>query len=368
MTRARLYFPRLDGLRFLAFMLVLIHHSLYAAQVPGWETLHRFGWMGVDLFLCLSAFLFARLLAVEFQETGRITVWFFYVRRALRIWPLYFVFVAAVFAISIATAGWSRALAVAGLALFTFTDNVRTMALGYNELVRWTSHLWTISYEEQFYAVIPWVLWAFYRGSRRASVVALGVAALVGSGIRAWMIVRGVGHPAIWVLPLTHFEAILGGLAIGLGLLDPFARRLGAWIVLALGLLALWYVTRLPDVSEIQWKLMVTYPLVGAGVSLIVLAALQEAVGPLAILESRVLRYLGKISFGLYVVHLAMAQAALTLLDMLITPSHWLLYPCLAVTMTLLATVAVSALSYTVLERPFLQLKGRFTLVPSRPL
>ena len=48
MTRARLYFPRLDGLRFLAFLLVLIHHSPYAARVPGWETLHRFGWMGVD--------------------------------------------------------------------------------------------------------------------------------------------------------------------------------------------------------------------------------------------------------------------------------------------------------------------------------
>ena len=55
MNKAGNYFPELDSLRFFAFLLVLIHHSPYWKSISAWKTIAEYGWMGVDLFLCLSA-------------------------------------------------------------------------------------------------------------------------------------------------------------------------------------------------------------------------------------------------------------------------------------------------------------------------
>src|SRR4051812_10443932 len=84
----RLYWPQLDGLRFLAALLVFFAH---APVLPGhiFRTLNKFGWCGVDLFLVLSAFLIARLLRAEYERSEFVDVRRFYVRRMLRIWPLY---------------------------------------------------------------------------------------------------------------------------------------------------------------------------------------------------------------------------------------------------------------------------------------
>ena len=65
----RFYYPELDGLRFFAFLLVFIHHSPYYVYSPVWEKLHEYGWIGVDLFLCLSAFLITKLLKAEFNSS-----------------------------------------------------------------------------------------------------------------------------------------------------------------------------------------------------------------------------------------------------------------------------------------------------------
>jgi peptidoglycan/LPS O-acetylase OafA/YrhL len=87
----RFYFPELDGLRFIAFALVFIHHApSLNNRVMG--ALHRFGWIGVDLFFALSAFLFVKILSKEFDKTGTITIGKFYIRRGLRIWPIYAIY------------------------------------------------------------------------------------------------------------------------------------------------------------------------------------------------------------------------------------------------------------------------------------
>src|SRR5690606_2476800 len=86
--------PELDGLRFIAFLLVFLHHlpfpSEWLARSPLLSRIHAFGWIGVDIFLVLSAYLLTRLAIEERRHTGRFDVVRFYMRRALRIWPLYF--------------------------------------------------------------------------------------------------------------------------------------------------------------------------------------------------------------------------------------------------------------------------------------
>lgn len=367
--KTRLYYPELDGLRFLAFLLVLIHHSDAVAAIPAWKMLKQFGWMGVDLFLCLSAYLFTRLLFVEYQQKGDIHIRYFYIRRALRIWPLYFIFVGAMLLYSALTLGWQNRMFARSLAMFTFTDNLLSMAWGYNGLLLYTSHLWSISYEEQFYLAIPWALRLCYRLKRERLLLLAGLILLGGMMLRAFFIYYQVKHPAIWVFPLTHFESVLGGLVLGLGLLDHFLERVPGWLWLISGLTALGLVTRLPNVDVIQWKLMLTYPLVGMGVACVLFASLQGQLGPLSRwLRHPQLGYLGKISYGLYVYHLASRPFANLITTALVPPTQLLTSAAIGLIIRLVATVLVAMLSYETLEKPFLRLKERFTFIHSRPV
>jgi len=362
-----IYYPELDGLRFFAFLAVFIHHSLLASNTPFWVSLNQHGWMGVDLFFCLSAFLFTKLLFVEYQAKGDINVKNFYIRRALRIWPLYFVFVVAVLVLNF---GWSGILTQRTLGLFTFTDDILTAYLfTYNGIVG-LAHLWTISYEEQFYAIIPWFLRKMFKVSYTVKVWVLISIFFTFTLIRAIMIYYRVPHPAVWVLPVTHFEGILGGLVVGLGLVDEYLKKIPGWLIMTAGLGTLILVTKLPNVFTIGWNLMLTYPLVGLGMTLILFSVVKEGSWSIKnLLQTRLLTYLGKISYGLYVYHLlAINYAAQFTLDLGISSDRLIVYPKIVFGMGLCITILVSAASYQLLEKPFLRLKAKFTSIESRPI
>src|SRR5262245_16629502 len=71
-NNSRFYYPELDGLRFIAFLLVFIHNAPSVSSSKTWTLLHDYGWIGVDLFFCLSGFLITRLLVTEYQHNGTI--------------------------------------------------------------------------------------------------------------------------------------------------------------------------------------------------------------------------------------------------------------------------------------------------------
>ena len=122
------------------------------------------------------------------------------------------------------------------VSLFTFTDNILTAYSGYNP-IHLTAHLWTISYEEQFYLVIPVLLLFLFRSSRARVVTCLLASAAVLVVVRAVLIhLLRTPHPAIWVLPVTHFESIILGIVVGLGGFDVLFSRIPAILVLTSGL------------------------------------------------------------------------------------------------------------------------------------
>src|SRR5437868_2879263 len=92
----RFYYPSLDGLRFFAFLLVFLHHSLLDWTSPNplinffLIAIEKNGWLGVDLFFVLSGFLITTLLLKERSDNGNYSLKNFWIRRALRIWPLYY--------------------------------------------------------------------------------------------------------------------------------------------------------------------------------------------------------------------------------------------------------------------------------------
>src|SRR5580700_10426510 len=94
----RFYRPELDLLRLLAFALIFVHHATPASYIRSYPFLQRFSdacEAGLQLFFLLSAFLIAELLLREKEETGSIHLKAFYIRRILRIWPLYFLTISA---------------------------------------------------------------------------------------------------------------------------------------------------------------------------------------------------------------------------------------------------------------------------------
>ena len=365
--KEKTYFPELDGLRFFAFLLVFIHHGEEISSKPYWLTLREYGWMGVDLFLCLSAFLFTKLLYTEYQRTGTINIPYFYVRRTLRIWPLYYVVTFALILETFSLLG-SSGLAWRTIGMLTFTDNLLTAAfLTYNPFL-YASHLWTIAYEEQFYAVIPWALRYIFKVGLRTKVLIMVAMIGLGSVIRAGFIWMQVPHPTIWVLPITHFDSILIGLMIGLGILDPILNKIPASITWLAGLAALAVVCKLPNVDSITWYLMLTYPLVGIGMGLILYTVLHSSNSRWVFwVSSQPLSFLGKISYGLYVYHKFGLRYIGNLLVVDRVNNYWLWFLSVFI-LPLLFTIVVSALSYYILEKPFLRMKDRFSIVLSRPV
>jgi peptidoglycan/LPS O-acetylase OafA/YrhL len=166
----RVYFPNLNGLRFIAAFLVIIHHAeqvrFFFKQDNYWTVpfVRNIGQLGVILFFVLSGFLITFLLLKEKNEHGTIFVKDFYIRRILRIWPLYYFIVILSFFIlphfkilsipgfeGIANADFLQIL----LLFILFLPNV---ALAGYAPVSFASQAWSVGVEEQFYLIWPLII------------------------------------------------------------------------------------------------------------------------------------------------------------------------------------------------------------------
>lgn len=362
---ARIYFPELDGLRFFAFLLVFIHHHHLFTHVPVLHLLQDFGWIGVDLFFVLSAYLFTKLLVTEQQRTGTISFKKFYLRRVFRIWPIYYLFVAfaALYYIYVVHASFLPEPTRRLLGLISFTDNFITAGAGYNPLP-FCSHLWTVGYEEQFYLFIPMIILLMVRASSKTRLITAISVFVVFNAIRAWMIAQQIPHPAVWVLPFTHFESILLGIIIGFGGLDVLLGKLKANTMFVAGLLLFILLCSLPGLANISYWLVLSYSIVGLSAALILYAVLKGK-GLQHFFSKPVFVFLGKRSYGLYIYHLMcnglVDIAAIKFPALPSGPLPLFIY-------SLLLTILVSVISYRLIETPFLQLKKKFEVIVTRPV
>lgn len=159
------HLPALDGLRAVAVFVVISYHAGVMQGVPGD--------LGVTLFFVLSGFLITWLLAKEFAATGSISIRSFYARRALRIFPAYYVFI--LFSLTVDTAlghRWPRGLIAVA---FTYLVNYYNAFLGHPTTS--IAHAWSLAVEEQFYLLWPLACLALLRRSRKTA--AHGVAIVI---------------------------------------------------------------------------------------------------------------------------------------------------------------------------------------------
>ncbi len=378
------YRPGLDVVRFIAFLLVYLSHSLPvppdsriadhlgAGVAALYEWTFPFWRFGLSLFFTLSAFLIFELLQRERHSTGTVGVKQFYIRRILRIWPLYYLGLAL-------AVGWS----------FSFGDGVRELpTLGWFAvfLASWgiAAHgmtsipaipLWSISVEEQFYLFAPWL--AKYC-SRKLLFGFCALLVAVANGTLFLVATRKAPEFVIWTNSLVQFECFAAGILLSLCLHGRIPKMHAVARVLALvGAVGSWLVATkffnafyISSANPGSWQLMITYGLAAVGSSLIVLAMLDFHGEH----RSRRVIHLGRISYGLYVFHYLVIALVVKIagdkMEMIGLHSHVLRAAIdfvVRVVAPLLITWVLAELSYRFFERPFLRLKQRYTVIASQP-
>jgi peptidoglycan/LPS O-acetylase OafA/YrhL len=357
MRGGKIYFPALNSLRAIAMLLVFAAHLGPVAATVGvgavWTAPAALGSVGLVLFFVLSGFLITYLLLVEQKDRRRIDIPRFYLRRILRIWPLYFIIVGiaqflipctGLFGLDSIYNATAPNFRQASLYYLFFLPNLAFLMVSpVNPLLGYT---WSIGVEEQFYLIWPLVL----QFGRRHLQSILGLIVLLAVW-SAWIYIPKFSAAIHW--------SNMGFFALG-GLM-AFFRAKRAGIVIALS-------TRMTQVVVLLLAagLIAIGQNVAAGwaaaflFSLIILHATQPST-LIGRLRYPWLRYLGRISYGMYIFHvLVITLIVRAWAHTGMPPTNWLL-PLTAFA----ATVLAGTLSYYGIELPCLRVRKRFGSISS---
>ena len=359
------YHPELDVLRFFAFLAVFFHHAIpgdpssyirvgfWPGVAPWLVAAKEAGAYGVDLFFVLSSYLITELLLREHARRGTFSISAFYIRRALRIWPLYFVFLAAtVFIIPmIIPSERFGPIYIVSFALFFGNWVCAIYGLPFSV----ANPLWSVSVEEQFYLGWPLALSLF--GIKRIKLLAMLLLAIALT-TRVLMAAGGWEHPAVWCSTLTRLDAIALGALLAVLLRGHALEMRNSLRVLLGGVAVLGFLFVGKYLKQDGPTSVATYFVTASASVLLLASVLKQKVPFLSIWPFSYLVYLGRISYGLYVFHLL----ALTLVTKFLFSLQGgsISFPG-KIIFSFLLTVMLAAASYRWLEQPFLRLKKRFS-------
>lgn len=334
--RRTAYFGSLDGLRALSIVPVVWHHAT-SGPVPG--VLGR-GPLGVDLFFAISGFLITTLLLREREQRGRIALGAFYVRRSLRIFPLYYVVLGgfALHALILRDAGPVRDHFLRSLpwyATYTsnwFVDNAVEHAVVF-------SFAWSLATEEQFYLGFPWVL-RVSKGVLPAAAFMAAVVLVDQAAEREWLPVGPLAMRMLRSLATPIALGSLAALALRTRLFRVIdlvlGRRASSLVMLALVLAG----------AIVPWTLFEVEVLM---TGLVVACCLREDHLLAPLLGARAIRHVGVVSYGMYLLNVPAIQLAKR-----IVPQPFVFVVGLA------STVALATAAHALVERPVVRLRARF--------
>ncbi len=382
--KGKVFFPSMNGLRFIAAFGVIVHHleqnklffglPSYFFKVP---FLRPIGDLGVTLFFVLSGFLITYLLLSEKERFHTIDVGKFYIRRILRIWPLYYLIITLglfvlphihFFDIPLYTEKAYDHFGVKLVLYYLLFPNIASNVYAY---IPYISQTWSIGIEEQFYYVWPWIIKFTKNYLRALLMIVIGL--LVVTSVLSFFAFRGEDlsqvPPKIKIITQVFkiFSSLrIGCMAIGgIGAYYLFYLRLPvlrfvfsyytqvATIVIVLTLLA--FGVEIPFIQHEFYSLFFI-------VIILNLAANPNCLGSL---ENKTMDYLGKISYSLYMWHSIALICALHLARFLNPRLDDLTSNAAYYIMAILLSIALSAASYELFEMQFLKFKHLFAKVQS---
>lgn len=364
--------PGLDGLRAIAFLLVFALHTDYL----------QIGWIGVQFFFVLSGFLITGIL-LDMKKSLPTRDYFikFYGRRFLRIFPLYYFYLLLMTGLAL----WLISIAYRVNYMKIFLDQVWYAVFYVYDFFFGTiffkhslflDHFWSLSVEEQFY--IAWPLLILLVPDKWMKQLFVGFIVL-GLGFRiAFHFIyfsgefRFFADPvalALYPLPFTHLDAFAFGAYLSRYSI-PKAREQFFWLLgfipvigfltqfLATGsvglISALGYPLMMPEAYQYIWG----YTLLNYFFAVTIQVVARQGLFT-AFLELPAMRYLGRISYGLYVYHFPIIWFAWRVRDIFPNMTETVAKPVTAVVAAIF-TLLVASLSYRFLEQPILNLKDRF--------
>ncbi len=364
------YFKNLDSLRFLAFLLVFIEHDVPAQSFnANWYIALRnyldVGKLGVLFFFVLSGFLITTLLIREKKKEKNIKIGSFYIRRIKRIWPVYFSVVLFVFFIFqwliwfLSLKGFMISHSPAPLSAlpwFIFFAANFYIILNSN-LSPMLKVLWSIAVEEQFYLVWP----LFVKYAEKYAIKILVFIILLSSFFRYYW------FEGYWTANSSfNTLSVMGGLAIGsLGsfLIDKYQKILDYFkgiknyqsVILYAAFIILMILSRQPIEKALGNDFITSaiYPLLFSVIFIFIVLEQSYAESPLfSAGKSKIMTWLGKISYGLYAYHL-IAVTMIAGLHVQVKNSIMLF---VIIFITFLLSVLFAWLSYRYMEKPILDM------------
>jgi peptidoglycan/LPS O-acetylase OafA/YrhL len=366
------YFPGFNALRFMAALLVIMHHVEQIRQNYGLPNLKMFAWfnngsLAVNFFFVLSGFLITHLLLAEHDKTGTVSIKQFYLKRLLRIWPLYFLliligFVVLPFALPSSFASKFPYLSWEGLLLYVlFLPNLAKVIWGNHILVP----LWSIGVEEQFYLLwAPLVKWF----KRYLLWIMLGVWGLIvtvctfseqlfdSSLIIAFVKTLNFDQMAVGGLFAWYYHQNKGHLA-GSFVFTPWLQ-----IVVWLFVVAKFSMRYVLSEQNVACQFLFSSPF-AVRIDSVMFAVLILNVGAntnaLVKLRAKVLDELGKLSYGMYMYHMIFIYSAVLILKKFETVWPIPLQHCFMYMFVVGITMVVSWCSFHFFEKHIIGLNKR---------
>jgi peptidoglycan/LPS O-acetylase OafA/YrhL len=353
------YQPSVDGLRAVAVICVVVYHIqmfIYdGAPIAGYLSFSS-GFLGVDIFFVLSGFLITTLLVCEWQSAGQISLKNFYMRRALRLLPALVVFLAVMIVYSrvlLPAPQWAETTRVAGFAMLYVTN--WAFAAHVAAASDLTSHLWSLAVEEQFYLVWPPMLILLLKRSPIALISGTSALIVLIAIYRTLLASSGVGFTHVYIGSDTRADSILiGCLFAALVSVSSLTKarvfKLSLRSVFIGALLALTVYLAAPATAGLY---TIGFSIFAFAVGLVLLRVTDGPSVLTRMLERRTLVWIGRLSYGIYLWH-AFA---------IVVTTHFDIPNGIRAALALPIAIALAAISFFCVERPFLKLKKHFAAV-----
>ncbi len=279
------YIPQFDFLRGIAVLLVMLFHASHDVQSFPMARYISFGWTGVDLFFVLSGFLITGIL---FDTRDRKDYFAnFYARRILRIWPLYFALLSVMFlAVPVVAPRWSAAAMENAKPAWAFVLFVQNLAIGH-AITGPLSATWSLAIEEQFYFVWPLVIWLLPRNA----IKRLAIALIIASPMLRLGLLLDHAHISMYYNTFTRLDGLAVGSFLAIWLRDTKAETVKRWAIAILPV-----ALAAAIVLEQTW---IRYSAIAVTCGALVCLAF------FAVLRNRFVLFTGRISYGLYLTHMA---------------------------------------------------------------
>jgi peptidoglycan/LPS O-acetylase OafA/YrhL len=298
----------LDGLRFVAFLLVFLFHALQWSPWGNWPVI-RFGFLGVPIFFVLSGFLIGGILLDLKSKTqpgfgiaAKLKI--FYIRRSLRIFPVYYAFIAALVLLTVLSGQSDPAAWETVPWQLAYLTNFRSFFVGMDRIRQ--GHFWSLAVEEHFYMLAPLVVLLV----SRKTLVRLIAGIIIAVAAARFAIYRVGSARDFWVLSPMQFDLL--GLGIATAIIDRHGSfcRVGARGLRFLGLAGVvffvLYIRRFylgrPGIG-VYYATFGPISLGFATAALVLTLWQQPTRWFSQLLGWRPLAYFGQISYGLYLFH-----------------------------------------------------------------